>query len=105
MKHKLAAALLIGMFASTGAQADGVVTNVQIAGIINDGTVVRITTTGAKTGGPACNTGPNFAIQVTNTTVISMVMTAYAQGKQVNIGGSGACTYHAGTENITFIQY
>lgn len=62
--------------------------------------------TGTRAGRPACSTQDRWAINGTTDggkIIISTLLTAYAQGKQTSIQGTGTCTVWSDTETVDYI--
>lgn len=62
--------------------------------------------TGARTARPACATQDRWVINGTTDggkIIISTLLTAYAQGKQITVMGNGACGNWSDTETVDYI--
>lgn len=72
----------------------------------HSGGVMIFNQTGTRTGRPACSTQDRWAINGTTDggkIIISTLLTAYAQGKQISIQGTGTCTAWSDTETVDYI--
>ena len=68
--------------------------------------VLFFNTTGSHTGGPSCATGTRWAIDTTTSagqTMASVVLTAYALGKQIAVTGTGTCSAWSDTETVYYL--
>jgi hypothetical protein len=105
----LAVALLFGVI--PGAQAGGTVSGATILQLaINKayGAFVFIRLDVTPTGAPPCATAYwQYTLTLTNpgdSQLYALLLTAYAQGKQVYIIGSGACSEFSQSESLQNLQ-
>lgn len=96
------AALAVATSSEASMTGGGTITQVLVA---NSG-ITAVYFSGPWTGAPACATNARFAF-VANTaatqSMLSAIMTAFAAGKRVQLGGNGTCNAVSDSEDLNWV--
>jgi hypothetical protein len=98
---------LIGSWADAGSSSSGLVSNIIPQNPISGSpSVVFFTSSGTRSGRPACATSARWVINTTTIggqVMVSVLLTAYARGRPVSVSGTGACDDWSGAESVSYL--
>lgn len=98
-------ALILACYAGTGSASTA--SGGAISGISVEQGKAFFYVSGSRTSTPACHTVPGRwvfnAATADGQAMLSALMTFYSLGKQIQVGGTGACTDWADTETVRYI--